>query len=99
MTIRRALAGWYRFLWVGMMLVGAVGLSWRDTGYNHTFRMSVISLLLVSVFAVFGCGFRCPRCRTSLITRAATILSSSPCGCPKCGVSMDDPRESPANLK
>jgi hypothetical protein len=95
MTIRHTLLGWYRFLCVGLMTVGVFGASWRATWYNHFFRAAVLSFLLVSIFGVFAFGFRCPRCRTSLAIKAATILSGRACGCPGCGVSVDEPRNTP----
>jgi hypothetical protein len=93
MTIRRTLRGWYRFLWVAMIMVGVLGGVWRDTGYNHAFRIGVLCLLLVSVFTLFAFGFRCPRCRTSLVSKAPTLLTTG--GrfvCPRCGVSVDEQR-------
>jgi hypothetical protein len=32
MTIRRTLQGWFRFLWVALLMVGALGRAWQDTG-------------------------------------------------------------------
>jgi hypothetical protein len=49
------------------MAVGVVAAGWQATWYNHTFRVVVLSFLLVSVFGVFAFGFRRPRCRTSLV--------------------------------
>jgi FtsH-binding integral membrane protein len=100
MTINQALRGWYRFLGVGLMAVGVVAAGWQATWYNHIFRAAVLSFLLVSVFGVFAFGFRCPRCRASLVHKATTILVRGRAfACPKCGVGLYEPRESPANPK
>jgi hypothetical protein len=96
MSIRRALLGWYRFLWVGLLAVGVLSGSWHATWYNHIFRAAVLGFVLVSVLGVFGFGFRCPRCRSSLVTKAPTILSGRSFECPKCAVSVDEPRDGPA---
>ena len=74
MTIRRTLQGWYRFLWVALLMVGALGRSWQDTGYNHAFRIGVISLGCGLRAPLFGFGFRCPRCRRTLVHKAPGIL-------------------------
>ena len=93
MTIRRTLQGWYRFLWVALLLVGALGRSWQDTGHNHAFRTGVITLAVVSVFTLFGFGFRCPRCRRTLVHKAPSILMQGGASvCPNCGVSLDELR-------
>lgn len=99
MTIRQALRGWYRFLWAGLIGVGILAAGWQATWLNHIFRDSVLVVLAISVIGVAGFGFCCPRCRTSLATGATRILSGRPFTCPKCGVSMDQPRNSPANLE
>jgi hypothetical protein len=94
MTIRQTLQGWYRFLFVSLLIVGALAISWRDNGYNHGFRIIAISLLLVSVLALFACGFQCPRCRKTLVHKAPAILMQGGASvCPNCGVSLDEPRE------
>jgi predicted RNA-binding Zn-ribbon protein involved in translation (DUF1610 family) len=93
MTIRQTLRGWYRYLWVSLLLIGAFGISWRDNGYNHAFRLGVLALLCAAAMTLFAVGFRCPRCRTSLIPNAAHIvMSGAPFACPKCGVSVDEKR-------
>jgi hypothetical protein len=100
MTIRQALRGWFTFLWVGLMAVGILAESWRPTTWiNYYFRMAVLSFLLISVVGVFAFGFVCPRCGISLALKAATIFGGRPCGCPKCGVSMDEPTKGPNKLK
>jgi hypothetical protein len=100
MTIRHELGGWYRFLLFGLMALGILAGSWRaSTWSNYYFRMAILGFLLISVIGVFGFGFVCPRCRSSLAIRAPTILSGRPCNCPKCGVSMDEPAKSSDNLK
>jgi hypothetical protein len=100
MTIRRTLQGWYRFLWVSLLLVGALASAWQDTGYNHAFRIGVIGFLLASVLLLFAFGFRCPRCGGTLVHRAPGILMRGGTSfCPKCGVSLDELRESPDNLR
>jgi predicted RNA-binding Zn-ribbon protein involved in translation (DUF1610 family) len=93
MTIRQTLRGWYRYLWISLLLVGAFGMSWRDNGYNHAFRIGVLVLLCAAAMTLFAFGFRCPRCRTSLIPHAAHIvMNGAPFRCPKCGVSVDEKR-------
>jgi hypothetical protein len=91
-TIRNALIGWFRFLWVGILAVGIVAGSWQATWNNHRLREPVLGFLLISVIGVFAFGFRCPRCHSSLAARAPRILGGRPCECPKCGVSVDEPR-------
>jgi hypothetical protein len=99
LSTRKTLVGWFRFLWVGILSVGVLAGSWQATWDNHLFREAVLGFLLLSVIGVFGFGFRCPRCRGSLATRAPSILSGRPCVCPKCGVSVDEPRDSAADVK
>jgi hypothetical protein len=99
MTIRKTLLGWFRFLWVGILAVGVLAGSWQATWYNHLFREAVLGFLLISVIGVFAYGFRCPRCGASLAIRATAILSGRACECPKCGCSVDEPRDDAADPK
>jgi hypothetical protein len=100
MTIRQALRGWYRFLGVGLMAVGILAGSWRPiTWTSYYLRMAVLVFLLLAVIGVFAFGFVCPRCRTSLVLKMAAIFSGGKVACPKCGVAMDEPIDSPANAK
>jgi hypothetical protein len=100
MTIRHALQLWFRFLWMGVLAVGVLAASWQATWDNHWIRAALLGFCLVCVIGVFAFGFRCPRCRTSLIHKASVILTKGgPLACPRCGVSMDDPREGPVNAK
>jgi predicted RNA-binding Zn-ribbon protein involved in translation (DUF1610 family) len=93
MTIRQTLRAWYRYLWVSLLSVGAFGMFWRDNGYNHAFRIGVLVLSCAAAMTLFAFGFRCPRCRTSLIPHAAHIvMNGAPFRCPKCGVSVDEKR-------
>jgi predicted RNA-binding Zn-ribbon protein involved in translation (DUF1610 family) len=93
MTIRQTLRGWYRYLWISLLSVGAFGLAWHDNGYNHTLRIGVLVLLCAAAVTLFAFGFRCPRCGTSLIPNAAHIvMSGAPFACPKCRVSVDEKR-------
>jgi hypothetical protein len=92
--------GWFRFLWMGLMVVGILAGSWRaSTWLNYYFRMATLTFLIISVIGIFAFGFVCPRCRKSLVTKSAMIFGGRPCVCPKCGVSMDEPRDSPNNVK
>jgi hypothetical protein len=85
---------------VALLMVGALGRAWQDTGYNHAFRIGVISFLLASTLLLFAFGFRCPRCRRTLVHKAPGILMQGETSfCPNCGVSMDALRESPDNLR
>jgi hypothetical protein len=97
MTIRQTLRGWYQFLGVGLIAVGVLAASWHATWHNHIFRAAVLSFLLVCVFGVFAFGFRCPRCRRSLVPKAPAIFNGGSFGCPNCGVSLDEAAKSPAN--
>jgi hypothetical protein len=95
MTIRQALRGWFRFLWLGLMAVGILAASWHPhTWLNYYVRMTTLALLASSVMGIFACGFRCPRCRSGLLLKAASIIDGRPCVCAKCGVSLDErPRQ------
>jgi hypothetical protein len=91
-TIRRALRGWFTYLQLSLLGVGVLASAWRDNGYNHGFRAVILALVLASVFGLFVCGFRCPRCRTSLIHRSTALLADrGVAACPRCGVSFDEP--------
>jgi hypothetical protein len=96
MTIRQALRGWYRFLGLGLITVGMLAGSWRPTTwFSYYLRIPVLVFLLLGVVGVFGFGFVCPRCRASLVLKAAAIFSGGKFACPKCGVSMDEPTNRP----
>ena len=100
MTIRQALHRWYTFLGVGLMTVGILAECWRPhTWSSYYLRIAVLAFLLVGVIGVFCFGFACPRCRASLVLKAADILNGGPVACPKCGVGMDESSNHPANLK
>ena len=100
MTIRRALRLWFRFLWIGTLAVGVLASSWQPTWENHWIRAAALGFCLVCVVGIFTFGFRCPRCRSTLIHKATAILTKgSAFACPKCGVSMDEPREGPARAQ
>ena len=77
----------------GLVLILALGRVWHATEQTHHLRFGVLSLLGLSLAAVVAFGFRCPRCHTILTIRSASILSGRPLGCPKCGVSLDEPME------
>jgi hypothetical protein len=92
MTIRQSLGRWFRFLWLGLLVVGMVAESWRASTWLGVYgRMAVLTFLAISVIGVFGFGFVCPRCRKSLILKAAKIVDGRPCVCPQCGISVDEP--------
>jgi predicted Zn finger-like uncharacterized protein len=92
MTIRQALRGWYRFLWMGLLGIGVLARSWQPTWVNHVFRLVVLTFLVVSVVGVVGFGFRCPRCRASFAKNASDILMvRREFSCPKCRISIDEP--------
>jgi hypothetical protein len=100
MTIRHELRGWCRFLWIGSIAVGILAGSWRPTTwFNYYLRVFVLGFLFISVIGLFGYGFVCPRCRGSLAMKTATIFSGRRCACPKCGVSIEEPLDAPANPK
>jgi hypothetical protein len=92
-SIRQTLTAWFRFLWLGLLMIGVFASSWRDNGYNHSLRIGVLTFLIVTVFGLFAFGFRCPRCRISLVPKASDILRTRPYACPRCGVSIDEKRE------
>ena len=98
MTIRQALRGWYRFLGVGLIGIGILAGSWRPiTWFSYYLRMTLLAFLLLGVIGVFAFGFVCPRCRTSLVLKAAAIFSGGKITCPKCSVGIDEPMVGPAN--
>jgi hypothetical protein len=99
MTIRHALRGWLRFLWLSLMAVGILAGSWRPhTWLNYYLRMAILTFLAIGVIGVFAFGFVCPRCRSSLLMKSATIIGGRPYACPKCGVSLDEPAKTRDNL-
>jgi hypothetical protein len=99
-TIRQAMRGWFQFLGVGLLLVGILARSWRiHTWPAYYFRMAVLVFLGITVLGVFGFGFVCPRCRRSLIVDSPAIFDGRPAKCRRCGVSMDDRNDDPANMK
>jgi DNA-directed RNA polymerase subunit RPC12/RpoP len=99
MTIRQALRRWFWFLWVGLLAVGVLSQSWRATWLNHMFREVILGFLLFCVCGIFGFGYRCPRCHAVLVHKAHVIGRGGPFACPRCGVSIDEPDDSPANAK
>ena len=100
MTIRQAMRGWFQFLVIGIVIVGILASSWRiHTWVAYYFRMAALSFLVITVVGVFAFGFVCPRCRKSLLGNAPAIFGGRPSKCPKCGVSVDERNDDPANLK
>ena len=98
-TIRRQLRRWFAFFQVALVLVGILAYSWHDNGYNHTFRIVALSLLMATVLGLFASGFRCPRCRKSLVPQASKILADGGrFACPKCGGSIDESMVPPSQL-
>jgi hypothetical protein len=91
MTVRARLRGWFRFLLGSVLAVGACASAWPDTEFNHAFRLIVIGALAASLLTLFAMGFRCPRCRATLIPSAVKILGVGPFACPRCGASTDTP--------
>lgn len=92
MTIRHALHKWFRFLWMGLMVIGILAGCWQPHSWlTYYFRMTILTVLASSVIGVFGFGFVCPRCRRSLLMESSKIFGGRPCVCPKCGVSLDEP--------
>ena len=73
------------------MAVGILAESWRpETWLNYYLRMATLTFLAFCVIGVFAYGFACPRCRRSLVMKAAIIFGGSPWACPQCGVSVDE---------
>jgi len=89
MTVRARLRAWYWFLVGGLLAVGAFAASWPATEFHSVFRLIVIGALAASVLTLFAMGFRCPRCRASLIPHAVNILGTTRVACPRCGSSLD----------
>ena len=90
MTTRDTLRWWFRFLWLGLITVGVLAESWRPhSWFAYYLRISVLTILGVSVIGAFALGFNCPRCRRTLLMNAGTISSGRPFACPKCGASLD----------
>jgi hypothetical protein len=99
-TIRHSMRGWFQFLGIGILAVGVLASSWRiHTWLGYYVRMAVLAFLIVAVVGVFAFGFVCPRCRKSLFLKSLPILDGHPSNCPKCGVSLDDRNDDPANMK
>jgi hypothetical protein len=90
MTIRKSLMRWYWFTILGLTLIFALGLMWRGPESDYTIRNVTLVVLGLFMYVVLALKFRCPRCRASLVTKSASILHGRPCGCPKCGVGMDE---------
>jgi hypothetical protein len=89
---RDALRGWFRFLLVAALMVGALAEVWADTPSDHAFRLSVLALLFASIITLFCFGFRCPRCAHSLLRSISAVRAGEPVRCPKCGTSVDEKR-------
>jgi predicted membrane channel-forming protein YqfA (hemolysin III family) len=91
-TVRRTLGGWFTYLRVAIVLVGVMASLWHDNGYNHGFRLVVVTGVLILVVGLFGYAFRCPRCGRSLLLEASVILMTrKTCACPRCGLNLDEP--------
>ena len=91
-TIRRTLSHWFGFLRVAVLVVGIFGAAWHEDGYNHVLRVAVLSFAFFSVLALFALGFRCPRCRRTLVFDANKILlGGKKFSCPLCGLDIDRP--------
>ena len=93
MTIRQVLVSRYWLFMLGMVLGIGLAQAWHVTGHNHNLRFGVLGMWGLSLFVFLYFGFRCPRCHTMLTMRGASILSGRPLGCPKCGVSLDEPMD------
>jgi predicted RNA-binding Zn-ribbon protein involved in translation (DUF1610 family) len=90
-----ALRWWFRFLWLGLMTIGVLAEIWRPHSLlSYYLRMSVLTLLGVSMIGAFAFGFVCPRCRSNLLRNGGAILSGHSFACPKCRVSLDDSAKS-----
>jgi len=99
-TIREEMQGWFRFLGVGLMAVGVLSGLWHPTWDNYLLREAVLGASMICVVGVSAYGLRCPRCHRFLMQHAHRFLDNrAPYACPKCGVSIDDPADSPDNLK
>jgi len=93
-TILSMLRCWTRFLLVGLLGLGALASAWPPSWANHVLRAALLGLVGFIIVAMFVFGFRCPRCRHTLVHRAAAILDSrEPQACPHCGVSLDEARD------
>jgi hypothetical protein len=97
MTIRQVLIRRYWLVMLGLVVGIALGRMWHATEQTHNLRYGIGLVWGLSLFVFFYFGFRCPRCRTTLITRGASVLSGRPLGCPKCGVGLDEPMDRSVN--
>jgi DNA-directed RNA polymerase subunit RPC12/RpoP len=86
------LHGWFKFLLVAALMVGALAEVWADTPFDHEFRLGVLALLFASIITLFYLGFRCPRCAHSLLRSISLVRTGQPVSCPKCGTSVDEKR-------
>ena len=78
---------------LGLVVGIAIGRIWHPTEQTHNLRYGILAVWGLSLFVFFYFGFRCPRRRTTLITRSASLLNGRPLGCPKCGVGMGEPMD------
>jgi hypothetical protein len=63
-TIRDGLRGWFRFLLVAALMVGALAEVWADTPFDHEFRLGVLALLFASIITLFILAFVARDART-----------------------------------
>lgn len=99
MTIRQVLVRRYQLVMLGLVVGIALGRIWHATRQTHNLRLGIGLTWMLSLFVLFYFGFRCPRCHTMLTTKGLSILTGRPMGCPKCGVSLDDPIDPSAKMK
>jgi hypothetical protein len=57
---------------VGLVVGITLGRMWRPTEQTRNLRYGTLAVWGLSMFVFFYFGFRCPRCRTTLITRGAS---------------------------
>jgi hypothetical protein len=92
MTIRNQLKRRYRAMLVVAFAVPGLSVLWlsNSTPLNHTFRVSVVTLVLLANLLLFLARFKCPSCRANISAVSRQVLfESGTCTCPHCGTDLN----------